>query len=501
MHKTISITNGVARMPEWRMKTPVNFCLMDNEQLAIIGDNAAGKSMLVEMITGRHPLLSEKSLAYDFGQYTKRFVSDNIKYIRFCDCYGGDTDRGYYLQQRWNQAEISDDTMTVGEKLERAYRQAGADTEDRRRLRDYIYQLFGIDNMLDKYVILLSSGELRKLTLAENLFGSPRMLMIDNPFIGLDAETRTMLSELLKGLCDSNILQIVLVLSRPSDIPDFITHVIEVKDMVVLDKKTKAEYLQSHDETTANALADDKRQAIMQLHSDNMASQCKMVAQMNNITIRYGKHTILKDVNWTLRNGERWALTGRNGSGKSTLLSILCADNPQSYACDVTLFDKKRGSGESIWDIKKHIGYVSPEMHRALRHDIAAINIVATGLNGSFGIRLNPKGDNRDKCLFWMGVFGISHVAERSFLKLSSGEQRLALLARAFVSDPDLLILDEPLHGLDERNKRLANDVIDTFCQRPNKTLVYVSHYRDEFPQCIDHELQLKKPQQDKGEA
>ena len=192
-------------------------------------------------------------------------------------------------------------------------------------------------------------------------------------------------------------------------------------------------------------------------------------------------------------NGERWALSGQNGAGKSTLLSLVCADNPQSYACDIALFGNQRGSGESIWDIKKHIGYVSPEMHRAYQRDMPAIRIVASGLQDSVGLYVKPHEEDYDKCRFWMQVFGLGGLEERTFLKLSSGQQRLVLLARAFVKDPELLILDEPLHGLDLRNRRLVKDVIETFCQRKNKTMIMVTHYKEELPACIDHSIFLKR--------
>ena len=124
-------------------------------------------------------------------------------------------------------------------------------------------------------------------------------------------------------------------------------------------------------------------------------------------------------------NGERWALSGQNGAGKSTLLSLICADNPQSYACDIALFGNARGSGESIWDIKKHIGYVSPELHRSYQRDLPVIRIVASGLKDSVGLYVKPNEEDYEKCRFWMEVFGLKNMEERGFLKLSSGEQRL----------------------------------------------------------------------------
>ena len=197
-------------------------------------------------------------------------------------------------------------------------------------------------------------------------------------------------------------------------------------------------------------------------------------------------------VSLNILDGEVFGLVGTNGAGKSTLLSLVCADNPQAYACRISLFGHRRGTGESIWEVKRHIGYVSPEMHRAYLKDIPAIDVVASGLTDSIGLYVRPKPEARILCEQWMSIFGISHIADRSFMQLSSGEQRLCLLARAFVKDPELLILDEPLHGLDDANRQLTKEVIETFCQRKNKTLVMVTHYEEELPACIDNKLLLK---------
>lgn len=222
MQKIISIQNGVTRMPEWRMAEPVNFEACNGEHIAIVGPNGGGKSMFVDILVGRHPLLMHDP-DYDFSPSTKSLVSDNIKYITFRDTYGGDNDRTYFLQQRWNQLEIDENTPIVKDKLEEAYQMAGEDTPERRQLQEHIYELFHMHHLLDKYTILLSSGELRKFKLASTLFSEPRVLIMDNPFIGLDADTRDQLKELLKSLTTEHHLQIILVLSKSDDIPDFIT--------------------------------------------------------------------------------------------------------------------------------------------------------------------------------------------------------------------------------------------------------------------------------------
>lgn len=495
MQKIIEIKNATVRMPAWRMAQPVNFETYDGEHIAIVGPNGGGKTMFVDIITGSHPLLMTAP-KYDFSPSTKPLVSDNIKYIAFRDSYGA-SDGTYYLQQRWNQQEIDKETPTTGQLLEKAFLRTGDDTPERRQWQKHLYEMFTIEHTLDKYIILLSSGELRKYQVVKTLLAEPRVLIMDNPFIGLDAGTRDQLKELLKTLASERALQIILVLAKSDDIPDFITHVVNVEDMVVGEKiplahfpRPNFRFLRDYEPMVLDV---KKANAILALPSHDNDYHAEEVIKMNKVSIRYGERTILKDLDWTVRNGERWALGGQNGAGKSTLLSLVCADNPQSYACDITLFGHRRGSGETIWDIKKHIGYVSPEMHRAYQKDLPAIRIVASGLKDSVGLYAKPDIKEYDICRFWMDIFGLEGKENAPFLKLSSGEQRLVLLARAFVKDPQLLILDEPLHGLDIPNRRIVKDVINTFCKRKNKTLVMVSHYKEELPSCIDHSITLKR--------
>lgn len=489
MQKIINIHQGVARMPEWRLAQPVDFQLCDGEHIAITGPNGGGKSMLVDMIIGRHPLLMQDP-EYDFAPSTKPLAADNIKFITFKDNYG-DTDGQYFLQLRWNQQEIDKETPVVGDLLEAAFKSSGADTPERRQMQHDLYEMFNISHLLDKYIILLSSGELRKFQLVRTLLASPRVLIMDNPFIGLDAETRLQLTQLLKTISSQQSLQVIILLSKTDDVPEFITHVVEVCNMVCGPKITRLEWQKINDLRPVAHLDNERRNAILSIPASPNDYDASEVISMRDVMVRYGERIILKGLNWQVMNGQRWALGGQNGAGKSTLLSLVCADNPQSYASDISLFGYKRGSGESIWDIKKHIGYVSPEMHRAYMRPLPAISIVASGLKDSIGLYTKPKPEEMDICRLWMHIFGLDGKEQTSFLKLSSGEQRLVLLARAFVKDPQLLILDEPLHGLDNDNRQKVKDVIETFCSRKNKTLVMVTHYQEELPPCITHHLKL----------
>lgn len=402
---------------------------------AIYGPNASGKTQYVEKMR-------------------RQMASDKVRYVAFRDSYGVATDQAYYLQLRWNQHDIDAETPTVAQLMEKAFRETGDDTPERRQRQQHLYQLFGFSDLLDRYIITLSSGELRKFQLARTLLAQPQTLIIDNPFIGLDAETRDQLRNLLQQLAETDDLHIYIVVSRRKDIPDYVTDIVDL----------------------------------------SQEAESPEVVSFHDVTVRYGDRTILSHLNWTVHRGEHWALSGQNGAGKSTLLSLVCADNPQRYACDIRLFGHRQGeAGMSIWDIKRRIGYVSPEMHRSYHRDLPALHVVASGLKDTVGLYVRPTAEERLQCLWWMRLFGVDHLADRSFLQLSSGEQRLILVARAFVKDPELLILDEPLHGLDNRGRQLVLRLIEAFCSRPEKTLVFVSHYREEWPSCIDHELYLKR--------
>ncbi len=480
MQKLIEIKGGVARLPLWRMAEPVDVAIEAGEQVAIVGPNGAGKSLCVDLLTGAKPLLYTEP-AYDFGPGRSRRVSDNVKYIAFHDAYGDGGGPAYY-QQRWNQG---DETVwpTVGEML----RTAGADALEKHH---GLFVRLGIEELLDKPVIQLSSGELRKFQLAKALLSSPRVLIIDNPFIGLDRTARAMLTTLLEEL--SRTVTVIPVVARDEDIPRFVTHVIRIEGKTVRPKQTAADYRSGRAEPTA-ALTEAERERILALPDKTDDYHTDSVVAFRGTTIRYGARTILDRLDWEVGRGERWALTGENGAGKSTLLSLVCADNPQAYACDIDLFGRRRGTGESIWDIKRHIGYVSPEMYRSYKKNLPAADIVASGLFDTVGLYRRITDAERTACDTWIDVFGLRPLAGQPFLTLSSGEQRLVLLARAFVKDPELLILDEPFHGLDTANRNRARDIVETFCQRRNKTLVMVTHYEEELPPCIDHTLHLKK--------
>ncbi|MDH6307761.1 molybdate transport system ATP-binding protein [Dysgonomonas sp. PFB1-18] len=475
----IKIADAVPRLEHLRFVSPVNWQIKEGEHWAIIGSNGSGKTLLTDLLLGKYAL-KEGEISYkkDGGEQS---VSSVVKSVAFKDIYSIiDTQNSYY-QQRWNKGD-EQEVPLVKDLVTKV------DAEWLATLVEW----FGIAELMEKQVNLLSSGELRKFLIVRSLLSKPRILILDNPFIGLDAASRIVLNDLFVRLSELDNLQIVLVLSNPQDIPDMITNVLPVYQKQLLAPLSGKEFLANKElQQLLFGYAETEISNISTTYIVDNA-QYEYAAVLKNIHIKYDNRTILDNLNWQVRRGEKWALLGVNGSGKSTLLSLICGDNPQAYANDITLFDRKRGTGESIWDIKKRIGYISPEMHLYYLKNVCCLDVVGSGFYDTIGLYKKYDERQRKIALEWMALLGVEQLKDVSFLNISSGEQRLVLLARVFVKNPDLLILDEPLHGLDIANKRRIKALIEHFCGK-DKSLIYVTHYQDEIPDVVDKQLVLTK--------
>lgn len=468
MEKVIELRNVIARNPALRLSKPVSITIYKGEQVAIMGPNGSGKTLLTDMLSGNCAI---DPLSEDGGEIN---INTLVRTIAFRDSYGN-ADATWCYQQRWNMTEI-DESPEISNIFPNV-----ADRE----WFDKLYTWFQLELIWNKKLVSLSSGEMRKYQLAKTLASKPGMLIIDSPYIGLDKESRELLVNLFKELATEG-LQIITVVSRIEDIADFTTHIIEMEGLECKGKFKASEYLSNQqDGKDRYALEADKIALMKSLPSIDTDSE--EIVNCKGITLQYGTRSLFNGLKWIVSKGEHWALLGQNGAGKSALLSLVYADNPQAYACNIALFGKDRGSGESIWDIKKNIGYVSPEMHRSYVRHYPAIDIVASGLHDTIGLYKKITEKERDTCRNWMYIFGITNLEQADFATLSSGQQRLILLARAFVKNPSLIILDEPLHGLDTKNRQLAIEVIKAFCSQTEKTMIMVTHYPEELPECIDH--------------
>jgi len=479
----VSVDGVVPRLEQYRFEEPVNWEIKERQYWAVIGPNGGGKTLLIDLLTGK---LAVKEGKISFWSRNEVVVSASsvIKSVAFRDIYSiVDTQNSYY-QQRWNKG-VELDVPVVLDLV--------SATENRQWLNTLI-DWFDIPDLMNKKVDMLSSGELRKFLIVRALLSKPKILILDNPFIGLDFKSRRVLNDLLVRLADLEGLQIVLVLSNPTDVPDVVTDILPVAGKKIYNPVSKDDFF--NDRLIIKKLFKEESETVdisnLKKQEERDIPSFQNAAILKDIHIKYGDRIILKNLNWTITRGEKWALLGANGSGKSTLLSLVCGDNPQAYANNITLFDRKRGSGESIWDIKKKIGYISPEMHLYYLKNVKCIDVVGSGFFDTIGLYRKCSKDQEQQALLWMDVFGIRHLKDISFLNISSGEQRLVLLSRVFVKNPDLLILDEPLHGLDFVNKKKVKNIIEKFCNA-DKSLIYVTHYEDEIPDVVDKRLVLEK--------
>ncbi|RYY21712.1 MAG: ATP-binding cassette domain-containing protein, partial [Sphingobacteriaceae bacterium] len=220
------------------------------------------------------------------------------------------------------------------------------------------------------------------------------------------------------------------------------------------------------------------------------------IISMENVNIRYGEKQVLNNINWKVLPGERWALLGPNGAGKSTLLSLINGDNPQAYANQIVLFDRARGSGESIWDIKKKIGFVSPELYQYFPAESSCLQVIESGFYDTLGLFRPSHPHKSGLALRWMKLLNIDSSARKLLKNVTASTQRLVLLARALVKNPPLLIFDEPCQGLDEQQQQHFKHLLELICRNSNVTLIYVTHYQQEIPEMVNQVLQLKEGKQ-----
>jgi len=196
---------------------------------------------------------------------------------------------------------------------------------------------------------------------------------------------------------------------------------------------------------------------------------------------RYGEIEVFTGLDLTINRGDHTLITGPNGCGKSTLLQIITGDHPLCYVNDLSLFGRRRGSGESVWDLKRRMGILSPDLHRNHRVAGSALAIVVSGLFDSIGLYTTPNPAQQQLGRRWLQRLGLERKAQQAFRQMSYGEQRLILLARALIKTPPLLVLDEPTQGLDERNRMALLDFLAAIAKDQLATILYVSHRPDEY--------------------
>lgn len=436
------------------------------DSILLTGLSGSGKTIFAKAILGQvfHGGIIDKNPQLKIGWVPQQHPFRNLSNVQ-----------DFYYQQRF-QSQDAEDAPTLQYLLNQQFSSSTLSTSS------WLADLHLLP-LLDKPLIQLSNGENKRAQIALALYENPQLLILDSPFIGLDIEGRATLTQILGRIKRSGVQ--ILLTGDDRDIPEWISHVVYLEGGIASEKKSVSDYKSKHAAVSLENLA------LPEIESEPAHYAFSEAVSFKNIRVSYGANTIVENISWTVKKGSRWTLRGANGAGKSTLLSLITGDHPQAYANQIYLFDKKRGSGESIWDIKKKIGYVSPELHVYFSKVCTCLETIGSGIFDTIGLfkRLTEEQDLLVRQ--WLKVFQLEAVADKPLYLLSLSQQRLALLARALIKNPPLLILDEPCQGLDSNQTTFFNAVIDQLCKDPEKTLIYVTHYSDQLPGCVTREKLL----------
>ncbi|WP_380181101.1 molybdate ABC transporter ATP-binding protein ModF [Kalamiella sp. sgz302252] len=470
---TLQISQGTFHLSATRNLILPELTIRSGESWAFVGANASGKSSLARALAGELP--AAKGSAHSDFTHPVRLSLEQLQKLVSDEW------------QRNNTDMLSPDEEDTGRTTAEIIQE---EVHDEARCRQ-LAGLFGITSLLERRFKYLSTGETRKTLLCQALMAEPDLLVLDEPFDGLDVDSRANLAAVLAQL-HHNGYTLVLVLNRFDDIPDFVdrvgilaecelTHIGDRK--AILAEALVAQLAHSENLEGITLPEADEPQA-----KPTLPPETPLIALRDGV-VSYNDRPILNHLSWTVNRGEHWQIVGPNGAGKSTLLSLVTGDHPQGYSNDLTLFSRRRGSGETIWDIKQHIGYVSSSLHLDYRVSSSVRNVILSGYFDSIGIYQAVSDRQRKLADEWLRLLGMETVADSSFHSLSWGQQRLALIARALVKHPALLILDEPLQGLDAINRQLVRRFVDVLIGEGETQLLFVSHHAEDAPQAITHRL------------
>ncbi len=479
----ITLRDVAIRMGDRVLFEHTHWALRSDEHWAVLGPNGSGKSVLMRALCGQVPIVGGE-IVYHFAMPGAP-PWPSIALVAFGTQRSIVAEQDPFHQARWH-SDRSHEGQTLGGFL------ALNSTVASGAAHGALLQMLRLDRLLARSMVQLSNGERRKAFLARALLRAPsgglRLLILDNPFTGLDSAARAGLRDAVGQLMLAGDVRVIVVGAGdeclPECLPSGITHVLRVAGGRVASQGPVA-----RDQRRAPAVTTRLR------FGPAVQSGAELV-RMSGVRVAYNGTTVLDGVDWSVREGEHWALVGPNGAGKTTLLSLLLGDHPQAYANTVELFGRQRGSGETIWEIKQQVGWVAPELHLYYPPESTCLDVVCSGFHDSVGLFHPCTQAQREGARAALARLGTGAHADAlapvPFARLSEGEQRMVLVARALVKHPRLLVLDEPCQGLDAANQTRVLEAVDALGRSGAgaPAVIYVTH-DGVFPSIITHILQL----------
>lgn len=460
-----------------------------NEHWVIAGPTGSGKTTLLQAVLGHIPV-SKGEILYRLGDAAEPAEED------YPEGAIGHVSQGTHRTlirsvlafhaARWTSLDDKP-PLLVRDVITNGKRGLGGE-----RLQE-VLEALRLDHLLTRGLETLSNGEVRKTILARALASEPKVLLLDDPYEGLDTASRRNLKKLLDWVMRRGT-SVVMTVQRPEEIPRGITHIlcVERNRTVASGPKRTVRNTRVFGRWLAppRCDADFSRVAAFRRGQPFQADAGPLV-EIRNASVTYDGVAILRDVNWTIRPGEKWVLRGPNGSGKSTLASLILGDNPQAYSNHVRVFGWLRGHGESVWEIKERIGWIAPELHYHYDEMATCREVVCSGLYDTIGVYQDGSAREDRQVRRWMRALRVERFADEYFGALSDGQQRLVLMARALVKEAPLLILDEPCQGLDPAHRSTMYKLLDSLARQSPTTVIYITHHTDEIPSSFTNALFL----------
>ncbi|HEY5282164.1 MAG TPA: ATP-binding cassette domain-containing protein [Polyangia bacterium] len=488
MKAYIQTENATFRGPRGPVFKDTTLTIAPGERWAVVGPNGSGKGLLLAALMGklgllagllRHPFLEGDARFADSvfgvlppGTMALASMAEHRQWLLARD----------YHQLRWH-ASMSQGRATVARLLERSQVEqqnpfAVLDPAGDRgfvEARQREIARFELAPLLDRPLVALSNGELHRFVLARALLRQPRLLLIDDPIAGLDEHSRQRLRTLLADL-DAEGIGVILSTERESDLPDDVTHLMHVHQAAIQSAGPRTR-------GTGDPVPASRAPAfVMPKVQRRPLPENIPVVEITRATVRQGNATLLDGISLRVEQGEHWALLGPNGSGKSTLLSLILADHPLVYANDVRVAGQSLGPGRSIWDQKAWLGWLSPELETHTPPLAQTFEVVLSGFEHSLGAHGRHSAEQIAAATDWLQHVGLHDRSDTAFADLAPAARRLALLARAAVHGPALLLLDEPCQGLDADGRRALRAAIAAVVESLSAAMIYVTHDPEEIP-------------------
>lgn len=469
----MQLTNASVTINGHAVLKDLSWSIESGTHWQVLGTNASGKSTLARLLSG--------DLEADRGHIDRQ--GKQVQWLSL------ESQQALYERELYRDDTDFMDQLDTGTPVRELLTEIAPESDHFRQVCEQL----DLTRLLDRGYRLLSTGEGRRVMLARAMLAQPDMLILDEPFEGLDRDSVANLRALLaNGQIEHT--QLVLLVNQSEDLMSSFGHLVLMHQGEFLfqgpmpeDTQLIWQALEAQQPTEVDLPAVPAEYQLGHWQADDA------LVRLQDGFVQYGDNFQFKGLNWTLKPGEHTQIAGPNGCGKSTLLGLLTGDHPQCYRNDLNLLGFQRGQGESIWQIKKHIGFVSGNLHRDYRVGGNVLTAVVSGLTDSIGVYQAVGEAERNLAKHWLKLIGLQDSASRAFRSLSMGEQRLVLIARALIKQPPLLILDEPTQGLDDFNRFYVLSLVEKMIAAGSTTLLFVSHRQDEHLPFISRLLTFEK--------